>query len=391
MTSPSRRKLPIIPPSMRTSASATGAAAAVVWLLAAGVAPVRSEGPGLGGHVPSSAFLDVLASPTEPLAAGRGSSFLDASNKLSAGRAKTGSRAKSSVAARGKRGKYSTRGVRPAGFNPEFPGTAGSAEFSPRFDDVPESPEVAPLPGDSPTALVEELDSSRTFRDPPGTRVSQAPQPQPTETIEEGVEDRRARVQSQLTRPFKQMKQIRPFFDYEPDTTEADVCFNLCPRPGSPDCPDCEKPDLEGGPQGRLVCPECPEEINLRETARLVGSVNDSPTRNFAHIHYCWEPTNLYAYPLYFEDHCLERYGHTRHYLIQPPFSVMLFCAQFVGLPYQMTIDPVFKKRYALGWYRPGQFVPYKYYQVPWNTEAALVEAGVLAGSYFLFAPGVGP
>jgi hypothetical protein len=56
-----------------------------------------------------------------------------------------------------------------------------------------------------------------------------------------------------------------------------------------------------------------------------------------------------------------------------------------------MTIDPIAKKRYALGWFRPGQYVPYKYYQVPWNTEAAVVEAGVIAGSYFLFAPGVGP
>ena len=58
---------------------------------------------------------------------------------------------------------------------------------------------------------------------------------------------------------------------------------------------------------------------------------------------------------------------------------------------YQMSIDPPWKKRYALGWYRPGQYVPYKYYQVPWNTQAAITEAGVLTGAYFLFAPGISP
>ena len=80
-----------------------------------------------------------------------------------------------------------------------------------------------------------------------------------------------------------------------------------------------------------MPCPECPVEIDLRETARIVGSVNDFPTRNFPHISYCWEPTNLYAYPLYFEDFTLERYGHSRHYLLQAPFSVGLFGRSALG------------------------------------------------------------
>ena len=108
-------------------------------------------------------------------------------------------------------------------------------------------------------------------------------------------------------------------------------------------------------------------------------------------MHYCWEPTNLYHNPIYFEDVPLERYGHTRHYLIQPFFSGAKFAVQLLGLPYQMTIYPVCSRQYSLGYYRPGECAPYKYYQIPLNAEAALVEAGVISGGYFLFAPGVGP
>jgi hypothetical protein len=77
--------------------------------------------------------------------------------------------------------------------------------------------------------------------------------------------------------------------------------------------------------------------------------------------------------------------------LIQPFFSAAKFAVQFVGLPYQMSIDPVCKRRYVLGWHRPGQFVPYKCYQIPWNTQAAVTEAAVLTGAFFLFAPSVSP
>ena len=47
--------------------------------------------------------------------------------------------------------------------------------------------------------------------------------------------------------------------------------------------------------------------------------------RAFGQINYHWEPSNLYHLPIYFEDFCLERYGHTRHYLIQPFVSGGLF------------------------------------------------------------------
>lgn len=127
-----------------------------------------------------------------------------------------------------------------------------------------------------------------------------------------------------------------------------------------------------------MECPDCPEEVQLSKD--YLGQ------RNFGSIKYCWRASDLWNYPLYFEDFELERYGHTRGCL-QPLWSVGKFGVQLFGLPYQMTIDPICKKRYSLGYYRPGACVPAKYYQIPWNPEAALVEAGVVTGGYYIFAP----
>jgi hypothetical protein len=106
--------------------------------------------------------------------------------------------------------------------------------------------------------------------------------------------------------------------------------------------------------------------------------------RAFPDIAMAWEPSNLYHYPLYFEDPALERYGHTRPFLIQPFFSGARFMGQLVALPYQMTIDPPCKEVYALGWYRPGESAPKLKYQVPFNAQAAAVQAGVVTGLFFL-------
>lgn len=189
-------------------------------------------------------------------------------------------------------------------------------------------------------------------------------------------------------RQFKRMAEIKPFADYEPDagTLEKDRCKNLCPRPADGTCPPCENGE------GENRCPGCPAEIDIKARLEELGMPSTGyHSRAFPLISYCWEPTNLYHTPLYFEDCCLERYGHTRHYMIQPVFSAGLLALQFVGLPYQMSIDPICKKRYTLGWYRAGVCIPPRYYQVPWNTEAAITEAGVLTGAYFLFAPSVSP
>ena len=189
------------------------------------------------------------------------------------------------------------------------------------------------------------------------------------------------------SRRFKRIDEILPYYDYSRDKANR-RCDNLCPRPEGVDCPDCIRDSEEYTSES---CPECPNEIRLVDVDPHASQVAASGNRAFLPVQYEWEASNLYHLPIYFEDFCLERYGHTRHHLIQPFVSTGLFATQLLGIPYQMTIDPICKKRYVLGWHRPGDCVPYRYHQIPWNTEAAIVEAGFVTGGYFLFAPGVSP
>ncbi len=98
-----------------------------------------------------------------------------------------------------------------------------------------------------------------------------------------------------------------------------------------------------------------------------------------------WAPTNLYHYPLYFEDPALERYGHTYHPVVQPFASAGRFATQLAGIPYQMTLHPVCSREYTLGYYRPGECAPKKHYQIPFNEEAAVMQAAALAGIFLIF------
>ena len=98
-----------------------------------------------------------------------------------------------------------------------------------------------------------------------------------------------------------------------------------------------------------------------------------------------WAPTNLYYHPLYFEDPSLERYGHTYHPVVQPFASAGRFATQLAGLPYQMALHPVHSREYSLGYYRPGECAPKKHYQIPFNEEAALVQAAAMVGFFLIF------
>lgn len=109
-----------------------------------------------------------------------------------------------------------------------------------------------------------------------------------------------------------------------------------------------------------------------------------APVRVYEPVRFAWEASNFAYNPLYFEDPSLERYGHAFPDYVQPFVSVGKFGAQLMGLPYQTAIDPVHKCVYPLGWYMPGECAPKLCYQVPWNAEAAGVEAGVAAGLIFL-------
>lgn len=166
---------------------------------------------------------------------------------------------------------------------------------------------------------------------------------------------------------LKKITEIKPYYSYEPNpqVRAEDPCRNLCPRPDGTPCKDLGE-----------EAPLCPEEVVLSNEQYI--------PRNFAGSVFAWEASNLHYNPLYFEDVALERYGHTYPCWVQPFASVGKFGVQLVGLPYQMGIDPVCKEIYPLGYYRAGEWAPKLHYQIPWNTKAALTQAGVTTGMFFL-------
>ncbi|MCA9004381.1 MAG: hypothetical protein KDA70_03835 [Planctomycetaceae bacterium] len=170
---------------------------------------------------------------------------------------------------------------------------------------------------------------------------------------------------------LKKIAGISPFFNYEPDPEIAknEPCRNLCPRPdGKP----CKTSDEEGG---QILA--CPREFQL--------SHEPYSGRNFTESIYTWEASDLNYNPLYFEDPNLERYGYSRRDLVQPFVSIGRFTGQLIALPYQMSIDPVKKKVYPLGFYRPGEpNIPKRINGVPWNTKAALTEGLTATGLIFI-------
>ncbi|QDT47540.1 hypothetical protein Pan258_15760 [Symmachiella dynata] len=164
---------------------------------------------------------------------------------------------------------------------------------------------------------------------------------------------------------LKPLSGIQPYFDYEPDPTvlETDPYRNVFPRPDG----------IVESEQGK----QFPEVVDLGDELYQ--------HRNLAHVDFQWMATDFWHYPLYFEDVSLERYGHTHNALLQPFVSFGTFGLQFFGLPYQMSINPMCEEQYALGWYRPGTCAPYLYYQVPWNTDAAVRTGAFYTGMIYAF------
>jgi hypothetical protein len=136
--------------------------------------------------------------------------------------------------------------------------------------------------------------------------------------------------------------------------------------------------DLERHSDIRQYAAEKAREINVK-----FGGDKYSQ-RDFPDVAFQWAaPTTMY-YPLYFQDPQLERYGHTYPFPLQPVASVTRMTGQLLLMPYQMTITPPWTLESPLGWYRPGDMAPKLHYQFPWNTSAAVVEAGVITGLFFL-------
>ena len=68
-----------------------------------------------------------------------------------------------------------------------------------------------------------------------------------------------------------------------------------------------------------------------------------------------------------------------------PEEALIRLGAQLALLPYQMALKPPLHHRYALGYYRPGEWAPKLHYQIPLNAKAAAVQAGVMTGAFFIF------
>ncbi|HEX4071802.1 MAG TPA: hypothetical protein VHX68_11545 [Planctomycetaceae bacterium] len=162
--------------------------------------------------------------------------------------------------------------------------------------------------------------------------------------------------------------QILPYGDYEPDPKVAqdNPCQNQCPMPNGQPCKTRD---------GRTL--DCPQEITLSETPWT--------PRTYAPSLFAWQASNICYNPLYYQDVQLERYGHSYPFFVQPFVSMGRMTVQAIGFPYQAVIDPPSCNVYPLGYYRPGECAPKLIYQIPLNLEAALVEAGAITGTYFLF------
>jgi len=98
-----------------------------------------------------------------------------------------------------------------------------------------------------------------------------------------------------------------------------------------------------------------------------------------------WQATNFFHRPLYFDDTPLERYGQTKHPLIQPVVSGARFFGTFPILPYKMGTDRTGDCVSTLGYYRPGSCAPcVRERLIPaWEADASLLEAGVALALIF--------
>ncbi|WP_298866553.1 hypothetical protein [uncultured Gimesia sp.] len=177
-------------------------------------------------------------------------------------------------------------------------------------------------------------------------------------------------LEDEVPHLLKKIAGINPFFNYEPDPEIAkdEPCRNLCPRPDGKPCKIVEK-------NGETIL-QCPREFQL--------SHEPYAGRNFSESIYTWEASNLNYNPLYFEDPNLERYGNSRKDLVQPFVSMGRFTGQMLALPYQMSIDPMRKRVYPLGFYRPGEYTPKRTSGIPWNTKAAFTQALAVTGLVFV-------
>ena len=103
--------------------------------------------------------------------------------------------------------------------------------------------------------------------------------------------------------------------------------------------------------------------------------------RQWPEVTYMWKAAANCHKPLYFEQHHLERYGHSWGPCVQPLISGAHFFTRLPVLPYCMGLTPPNECIYPLGYYRPGNCAPYMVDPVPFSWRAALFQAGATVGT----------
>jgi hypothetical protein len=109
---------------------------------------------------------------------------------------------------------------------------------------------------------------------------------------------------------------------------------------------------------------------------------SDQPSAALSYFY--WDAPEIWYHPLYFDDVPLERYGQTPCPKLQPFLSAAHFFGNVPLLPYKMGIDSPFGYVTNLGYYRPGSPTPCIGRRLPWETDAAALEAATALSLIFL-------
>jgi hypothetical protein len=134
-----------------------------------------------------------------------------------------------------------------------------------------------------------------------------------------------------------------------------------------------------------LVAYDTPSDCaRLEFKPELALPASNFPTRGWAVTSYEWTAPRLQHRPLYFEDVPLERYGQSRHPLVQPAVSAGRFFTTVPMLPYLMWLERPGECLYALGHHRPGSCAPPVRQRPPFSAGATAFEVAVGAGLFFL-------
>jgi hypothetical protein len=159
--------------------------------------------------------------------------------------------------------------------------------------------------------------------------------------------------------------------------------------------PDC--PPLEESPEYIVPLANIKADLRLpEETAvpidcsaplftQLPGETRDAQGRFlWARNEFLFAASDFSHYPLYWDNQPLERYGQSQAPIFEPFFSGAHFFATFAIIPYKIGIDRTCDRIYTLGYYRPGSPTPCLRQTLPWEWDAAAIQALAVVGFVFI-------